>query len=175
MIVNRITVFTLSLLVVACALLMRQPELQAQDQPSIVDAPDIVPDSTAQWYDTIRTTRPRFARASLGERLALAAFTALALPVGIAVGGLTLAAPSLSMLKESEGAHAGLAIGTGWGFGGDTMAMVYYPDARVQIDVGYYLDRDRPFVGHASLLTDLRIASLHSRDFFWFALAGGAG
>ncbi|MBC8145029.1 MAG: hypothetical protein H7X80_05545 [bacterium] len=127
------------------------------------------------WYDTVAVTRPKFARATLGERLALAGFTALALPVGIVVGGLTLAPPSLSILQEQDGSHLGLSLGTGWGFGGDSTQMVYYPDVRVQVDVGYYLERDRRIIAHAAVLKDLRLASLHSRDFFWFAMAGGVG
>lgn len=132
-------------------------------------------DSVRHWYDTIAVTRPRFARATLGERLALAAFTSLALPVGIAVGGLTLVPPTLTILQEHDGAHAGIALGTGWGIGGDTTQMIYYPDVRVQFDVGYYIERERNFVVHAALLTDLRVASLNSQDFLWFAIAGGAG
>src|SRR5690348_236437 len=52
------------------------------------------------WYDTLTVTQPRYARAAPLERLALAAFTALALPVGTTVGALTLLPPSINVLVE---------------------------------------------------------------------------
>lgn len=132
-------------------------------------------DSARAWYDTISVTRPRFARATLGERLALAAFTALALPVGLTVGGLTIMPPTINALSERDETYIGLAIGTGWGFGGDTTQLTYFPKARVQFDLGYYFGRERPFIAHASLLTDVLVASVHPRDFVWLGASGGLG
>jgi hypothetical protein len=133
------------------------------------------PDTTRRWYDTIPTSRPRFARATSGERLALAAFTALALPVALAVGATTIVPPMVGVLREGEDSYVGITSGTGFGFGGDTMQLVYYPVLRTQFDIGYYFGRERPIIVHVALAKDLRIASLHPQDLFWLATAGGIG
>ena len=132
-------------------------------------------DSTERWYDTLEVTKPRYAHATTGEKLALSAFTALALPIGFVVSGTTLFPPSINLLFEGKEHWVGIVVGTGVGFGGDTLDLIYYPVARLQFEGGYYFMRPSPLMMKASLLADYRIASVHSRDFVWAAVAGGGG
>jgi hypothetical protein len=132
-------------------------------------------DTTRPWYDTLAVMKPRYARATLGERMALAAFTALALPVGIVVGATTVIPPTVSMLDEHGERHVGISCGTGLGFGGDAMSMTYYPDFRAQLDIGYYFDRERPVVMHVGVLKDLVFATTDRRGLMNVGVAAGAG
>ena len=143
--------------------------------PSTASAQVATGDSVRAWYDTLEVERPRYARATMGERLALSAFTALALPVALTVGAITLFPPTINVLHEHGQTHVGVTAGTGWGIGGDTTAFIYFPDVRMQVDIGYYLGRDRRIMGHVSFLKDARLVSIHPRDFFWVAVAGGVG
>jgi hypothetical protein len=138
-------------------------------------AQETAADTTRHWYDTLEVKRPRFARATLGERMALAAFTALALPVGLAVGATTIVPPMINVLTERDRRYVGVTAGSGIGFGGDSTQMTYYPDVRVQLDIGYYFERERPIIVHAALLKDLWITSIHRHDLMAVGAAGGIG
>jgi hypothetical protein len=127
------------------------------------------------WYDTLEVERPRFARATAGERLALAAFTALALPVAMSVGATTVIPPMVNLLYEGDDMFAGITAGTGLGFGGDTTQLMYYPDFRLQFDIGYYFGRERPIVVHAALAKDLVLAAIDDYGRASFGLAAGVG
>lgn len=134
-----------------------------------------LPDTVRHWYDTLDVLRPRFARATHAERLALAAFTALALPVGLSVGATTIVPPMVNFLVEEERLYVGITTGTGLGFGGDTMQVVYWPDLRMQFDIGYYFARERPIIVHASVVKDLWLSSIHDQDLMAVGAAIGAG
>lgn len=127
------------------------------------------------WYDTLQVTKPRVAAVTKAERLALSAFTALAIPVSIAVGVTTVIPPSVNILVEDGVPRAALAFSTGYGFGGDTSLFVFFPDFRVQLEYGYYFARSPRNRVALGLLVDKPIASIHRRDFFWFGVAGGGG
>jgi hypothetical protein len=127
------------------------------------------------WYDTLTVTQPRYARTTPAERLALAAFTALALPVGLTVGVITLLPPSFNVLSENGTYQTGFAISTGVGFGGDTSQVIFFPACRIQLEGAYFLTRNPGPMVRASLLFDKPLFSIHPRKFFWVGAAGGAG
>lgn len=137
--------------------------------------PEAPPDTVRAWYDTLEVTRPRYARATVGERLALAAFTALALPVAMTVGATTILPPMVNLLVEDGREPLGITAGTGVGFGGDSTREIYYPDFRVQLDVGYYFGRERALIVHAAVAKDIWIASIHPQDLMAVGAAVGAG
>jgi hypothetical protein len=127
------------------------------------------------WYDTLQVTRPRYARITPMERLALSAFTALALPVGIAIGATTLLPPSINVLVDDGAVRTGVTISTGLGFGIDTDQVIFFPTWRLQGEAGYYFGGERGPVARVSALFDKPLGSIHPRDFFWAGVAGGAG
>jgi hypothetical protein len=127
------------------------------------------------WYDTLTVTQPHTAHTTAGERLALAAFTAVALPVGATVGLITLLPPSINVLTENGTPQTGFGISTGIGFGGDTTEFIFFPDFRVQLEGAYFLTRRPGPMARASLLFDVPLFSVHRRKFFWLGLAGGGG
>jgi hypothetical protein len=119
--------------------------------------------------------RPRYARVTTGERMALAAFAALSLPVGLVVGGTLMVPPSVSVMHDRGERYIGIAMGSGFGVGGDTMQLAWWPTARAQWEVAYHFQRERPISLRLSLLGDHRFTSTDRRGFFWFGVAGGAG
>jgi len=131
--------------------------------------------SPRPWYDTLTVTKPRYAYASPLERLALAAFTAISIPVGLSIGVTTLLPPSITVMQEDGVLRSGVAFSTGIGFGGDTSKTIFFPDFRLQLEGAYFFTRVPQPVMRAGLLVDYPAASIHSRDFAWFGLAGGGG
>lgn len=131
---------------------------------------------TRPWYDTLKVTHPRYVRITGPERLALAAFTAISIPAGIAIGATTIVPPSINVLWEKgEASRTGIAFSSGYGFGGDTADAIFFPTMRLQMEIGYYFTRRPQPIARAALLFDKPIASIHKRDFFWLGVAGGAG
>lgn len=131
--------------------------------------------TTRPWYDTLTVTKPRYAYASPIERLALAAFTALSLPVGATIGALTLLPPSINVLVEDGTPQTGFAISSGIGFGVDTTGVIFFPDYRLQFEGAYFFTREQSIMVRAAVLFDKPLMSVHRRDFFWLGIAGGAG
>jgi|GEM_PF-2139557 len=140
------------------------------DSSGVAGAPGSRP-----WYDTLTVTQPRYARATPLERLALSAFTAVSIPVGLAIGATTILPPSITVLQEDDELRAGVAFSTGIGFGGDTTKFIFFPDVRLQLEGAYFFTRTPQPVMRAGVLFDAPIASIHSRDFVWFGMAGGSG
>lgn len=134
-------------------------------------------DSThaAHWYDTLTVTQPHYARTTSKERMALSAFTALAIPVAIVVGGISTIPPGVNVLMEDGVARTGVMLSVGLGFGGDTTQIAYFPSFRVQGEYGYYFERSPRSRMAVSVLFDTPITPLPPRKFFWFDLAGGGG
>lgn len=132
-------------------------------------------DTTRAWYDTLRVERPRIAHATRGERLALAAFAALSLPVGMVVGTVTLIPPTVVMRNDAGSRTYGLMLGTGIGLGADTAQLIYFPAYRIQFDGGYFFEREHPAIVHASVMIDERIGALDDDGFFWATLSQGLG
>jgi hypothetical protein len=174
----------------ACALLSIVAALPAIAQPDTSAAAPRPYDTTVageapatggpglprpHWYDTLTVTQPRYTKTTPGERLALAAFTAVALPVGAAIGVLTLLPPSINVLSENGRRQTGFAISTGVGFGGDTNDFIFFPNVRVQVEGAYFPTRRPGPMARASLLFDRPIVALDRRRFFWLGVAGGAG
>ena len=133
------------------------------------------PGRPAHWYDTLQVTRPRYARITPMERLALSTFTALALPVGLAIGVTTLLPPSINVMVEDGTVRTGVTISTGLGFGVDTDQVIFFPTWRLQGEAGYYFGGKLGPVARLSAMFDKPIGSIQPRDFFWFGVAGGAG
>jgi hypothetical protein len=136
------------------------------------------PDSSGRpqkWYDTLAVTTPRYARVTTGERMALAAYVALSLPTVAVVTGPTLVPPSFVIRREGGVDRPGVALQTGVGFGGDTMAIMWFPIVRFQGEVVYFFGDSQPWYGRASLLADHRFGSIDRRKFFWLGVAGGLG
>lgn len=127
------------------------------------------------WYDTLTVTKPRYARASRLEQVALSVFTALSVPVGITFGLTSLLPPSITVLREDGVNHVGIAVSSGMGFGGDTSQAMFFPDARLQVEVAYFFTRSPQPMVRTGLLFDAPIGSIHNRDFVWFGVAGGGG
>lgn len=127
------------------------------------------------WYDTLTLTQPRYARIAPYERLALAAFTAVSIPIGIAIGVTTILPPSINVLAENGVTHTGIAVSSGVGLVSDTSAFIFFPDVRFQFEGGYYIQRERPAILRLAVLRDAPLLSIHERDFFWLGVAGGGG
>lgn len=157
-----------ALVIIAVVTSLAPPTTTAQEIASPAD-------SLRHWYDTLEVEQPRYARATVGERLALAAFATLALPVGMVVGATTIIPPTINLLVEDKRTSVGITAGSGLGFGGDSTQQVYYPDLRVQLDIGYYFGRERPFIAHAAVMKDLWIASVHPKDLIGVGVSAGAG
>jgi hypothetical protein len=141
--------------------------------PTLVAQTDTVP--AKHWYDTLKVTKPRYAYKSNYEKLALSAFAALALPVSLTVGAFTLFPPSINFLVEDGRLHTGVVTSTGVGFGGDSTLFAWFPDYRIQLEIGYYFGRARTTLLRAGLLHDFTFRSIHPRDFFFLAAAAGGG
>jgi hypothetical protein len=135
------------------------------------------PADTAEkkWYDTLTVTRPRYARITAMERLALSAFIALSLPVTVIVGGTTLFPPGFLVRREDGVDRFAMAVQSGIGFGGDTMALTWFPAARLQGEFAYFFNDDQPARVRLSLDVDHQFGSIDRRDFIWFGVAGGLG
>ncbi len=127
------------------------------------------------WYDTLTVTRPRYAYASPSERLALAAFTAISIPIGLGVSVLTLLPPSVNVLTENGASHTGIAFSAGVGIARDTTPFIFFPEYRFQFEGGYYFQRERRAIVRASINVDKPIAPIDRRKFFWLGAAAGAG
>ncbi|MBS1911598.1 MAG: hypothetical protein JST22_06410 [Bacteroidetes bacterium] len=130
---------------------------------------------TRPWYDTLTVTKARYAGTTPGERLALAAFTAMTIPVGLTIGITTLLPPSVNILREDGVSRMGIAFSTGVGLVGDTTAITFFPWVRLQGEGGFYFGRTDHTILRASLLRDLPIAQLDRRGFFWLGTAAGLG
>ena len=128
-----------------------------------------------KWYDTLTVTKPRYARITAGERLALSAFIALSLPVTAIVGGTTLFPPSFLLRRENGEDRFAMAVQSGIAFGGDTMALMWFPVARLQGEFAYFFSEDQPARVRLSLDVDHRFGSIDRRDFIWFGVSGGLG
>lgn len=131
--------------------------------------------TTVKWYDTLTVTQPRVARVTRSERIALAAYVALSLPVSLVVGGTTLVPPSFIVKREGRNDLMGIAMSSGIAFGGDTMQLTWFPVVRLQGEVAYYFTSTQPTLARLSLLADYRFTSIDRRDFMWLGVAGGAG
>lgn len=127
------------------------------------------------WYDTLTVTQPHYARVTRLERLALSAFTTLAIPVSVVAGGLSTLPPAVNVVVENGTPLAGLTMSIGYGIGGDTTQLAYFPDFRIQAEYGYYFARSPRNRVALSMLVDRPIVSVHQRDFFWLGVAGGGG
>ncbi len=131
--------------------------------------------SSRPWYDTLTVTKPRYARVTPAEQLALSAFTALAIPIGLTVSAITVFPPSITMVIEDGIMYTGISVSTGIGFGGDRSTPIFFPDYRVQVEGAYFFSRSPAPMLRASILADHPMTSLHSRDFLWLGVAGGGG
>lgn len=140
--------------------------------PEAVSGTDASP---RPWYDTLTVTRPRYARVAPWERLALSAFTALAIPIGLSVATLTVLPPTVNVVSRDGELHGGISVSTGMGFGGDRSSELFFPDYRVQVEGAYFFGIDPGPRISASILADLPVASLSRYDALWFGMAGGGG
>jgi hypothetical protein len=130
---------------------------------------------TRHWYDTLTVTKPRYARVTTLEHILLSGYMAFAIPVSAISGALTIFPPSINLLVEENRVYPGLAISTGLSFGGDSAGIIWFPDVRVQPEIGWYFGRRQPVIARMSVLHDFPITSIHRRDFYYLAAAGGAG
>ncbi len=139
-------------------------------------APTAPPEVTPRpWYDTLTVTRARYTHTAPYEELALAVFTTASIPFGLALGALTLLPPSANVLSEQGISRTGIAISAGVGLTPDTSAYIFFPELRLQAEAGYYFDRPHPWIARATVLRDLPLVSIDSRDIFWLGVAGGIG
>jgi hypothetical protein len=127
------------------------------------------------WYDTLTVTKPRYARVTTLEKTLLSGFVALAIPVSAVSGALTIFPPSFNMLVEEKKVYPGVAISTGLSFGGDSAGIIWFPDIRLQPEIGWYFGRNDPVIAHISVIHDIPITSIHRRNFYYLAASGGAG
>jgi hypothetical protein len=81
----------------------------------------------------------------------------------------------VNVIVENGTPLAGLAMSIGYGIGGDTTQLAYFPDFRIQAEYGYYFARSPRNRVALSMLVDRPIVSVHQRDFFWLGVAGGGG
>jgi hypothetical protein len=140
--------------------------------------PDTAPADTTSprnWYDTLTVTKPRYARVTTLEKILLSGFVALAIPVSAVSGAITIFPPSVNLLVEEKKVYPGLAISTGLSFGGDSARIIWFPDVRLQPEIGWYFGRSQPVIARLSVLHDFPIASIHRRNFYYLAAAGGVG
>jgi len=163
------TLPALALLLAGHYICMAQPGT-AQSSPT--DTPRV---AARNWYDTLTVTQPRYARATRYETLALSAFTALAIPVALTVGAVTLIPPSIGVMVQEGKVRTGVVLSTGLGFGWDTTQIVFFPDWRVQAEAGYFFGEGAGPVVRGSVLFDKPLASISPRGFFWTGVAGGGG
>jgi hypothetical protein len=131
--------------------------------------------SARHWYDTLTVTKPRYARVTTLEKILLSGFAALAIPVGAASGAFTIFPPSINLLVEESRVYPGVAISTGISFGGDSARIIWFPDIRLQPEIGWYFGRRQSVIARMSVLHDFPITSIHRRNFYYLAAAGGAG
>lgn len=137
--------------------------------------PEVAGAASRPWYDTLTVTRPRYARVAPWERLALSAFTALAIPIGLAVGTITLLPPSINVVSDDGELYGGASISTGMGFGGDRTSELFFPDYRVQVEGAYFFSRNPGPRLSAYVVADRPIVSISNHDVLWFGVAGGGG
>lgn len=129
-----------------------------------------------RWYDTLTVTEARYAQVTPLEGMALSAFIAVSAPVTLAFAMTTSFPPSIVVLRDKGVDQAGIAISTGYGFGGeDREALMWFPHVRVQGEIAYFFDDETPTQIRASALADYRFGSIDRRDLLWFGVAGGAG
>jgi hypothetical protein len=99
----------------------------------------------------------------------------MAVPVAVTVSAITILPPNINLLVEDGKLYPGVSISTGRGFGGDSNQITWFPDFRLQFELGEYFGRDRMTIVHAGALHDFIFGSVHPRNYFYLAAAGGVG
>jgi hypothetical protein len=129
-----------------------------------------------RWYDTLTVTEARYARVTPLEGMALSAFVAASVPATLAFALTSTFPPSIVVQRDRGVDRAGIALSSGYGFGGtDSTGLTWFPVVRLQGEVAYFFDSETPTQLRASVHADHRFGSIDRLDLLWFGVAGGAG
>jgi hypothetical protein len=127
-------------------------------------------DSTTQATDSTQGTDNR---STIGK-VALGAFTAVAIPTVLATVLADVFPPAGNLIVEKGTAHLGFSFETGVGFG-EREKMGRYPEYRIQLQFSYFPDRLNPTLLHLIYDYDVRLFPVDKRQLFTLGFSPGIG